>query len=61
MCERSAATYGRRRQTEFSGYDGVRDAARTYTDGVDDIVQGQLGDQGVELEKQGQRLSDTTC
>lgn len=32
----------------------------TYTDGVDNIVQAQFSDQGVELEEQGQRLSDTT-
>ena len=26
---------------------------KTYTGGVDDIVEGELGDQGVELEEEG--------
>ena len=33
----------------------------THTGGVDDIVQAQFGDDGVELEQQGQGLSDSTC
>lgn len=34
---------------------------KTHTGGVDDIVQAQFGDDRVELEQQGQRLSDSTC
>ena len=28
---------------------------------MDDIVEGELGDQGVELEEERQRLSDSTA
>lgn len=33
----------------------------THTDGVHDIVKRELGDERVELEKQGQWLTNTTC
>ena len=31
-----------------------------YSDGVDDIVEGELGDQRVELEEEGEGLTDST-
>lgn len=34
---------------------------RTHADGVDDIVQAQLGDERVELEEKGEGLADTAC
>lgn len=33
----------------------------TYTLGVDDIVEGELGDKGVKLEEQREGLTDTAC
>jgi len=32
-----------------------------HSDSVDDIVERELGDQGVELEEEGKRLTDSTC
>lgn len=32
----------------------------TYTGGVDDIVEGELGDKGVKLEEEREGLADTT-
>lgn len=40
---------------------GGQAAQTTHTFGVDDIVEGELGDQRVELEEEGQGLADTTC
>ena len=33
---------------------------RTHAERVDDIVEGELSDEGVELEQQGERLADPT-
>ena len=32
-----------------------------HSDGVDNVVEGELGDQGVELQEQGEGLTDSTC
>ncbi len=64
MCERSAATWRRAQRADAGESVSARarvGPARTHSDGVDDIVQAQLGDERVELEEEGEGLADTAC
>jgi len=49
MWDKSAATYPPVSIITQRHKGGIK----TYTSGVDDIVEGELGDQGVELEEEG--------